>query len=123
MTKQEVKWMKQQIKENQLPKVLHSLETSLPSSIQLLTDTDIRQELLNRHQRAAQQYKTEMTTILLDTVDAKLYESRKLFDDEMEKLWHDQRTLSPNQRFNQTTIDLIEDHLFLFTEKVQYLSR
>jgi hypothetical protein len=115
--------MKKQIKENQLPKVLDSLQISLPSSIQSLTDMDVRQQLLSRHERITQQYKTEMTTILFDTVDGKLHESRKLFDDEMEKLWQDQCTLSSNERFNQTTIHLIEDYLFLLTEKVLYMSR
>jgi len=66
-----------------------------------------------------QQYKNDMTAILIDAVEAKLIESQKLFDDKIAKMWQNQRTLPSNQSFNPATLDLIDRHLLMLTEKAQ----
>jgi hypothetical protein len=98
---------------------INSIQISLPSSIQTLTDTDLRQQLSDGHHRIIQQYKNEMKTIFTETNEVKLRETQQFFDDEMTKMWHDQRALSIDQRLNPIIIAIIDRHLLLITDKIQ----
>ena len=111
--------LKQQTLLNKLPTTLHSVQIPPPLPIQSLLDMNLRQHLHDRHQHIMTQYKSEMMKIYTETLEVKLRESQKLFDDEMTKLWQDQRSLPTHQRLKQTMIDLIDRHLTLITSQVE----
>ncbi|CAF1392801.1 unnamed protein product [Adineta steineri] len=111
----------QHMSNNILPEVLCRVESSLPSSIQLIIDTDLRHQLCDRHRHITKKYKIEMMAIIIDTMKVKLEDSQKLFDDKLANMCHDQHLLPIGQRLNQTMIDMIERHLVFITEKIAYL--
>jgi len=111
--------MQQQALDNKLPKLFDSVYIPLPSSIHSLTDRNLREQLQARHQDIMKQYKNEMMKIYIETVEVKLRESQKLFDDEMAKFWKEQNSLPINQRLNQTMINLMDRHLTLIISKLE----
>jgi hypothetical protein len=60
-----------------------------------------------------------MATIFSDIVEIKLQESKKIFDNEMAKMWQNQRKLPMNQRLNSTMLQFIDRYFALATEKIQ----
>lgn len=121
-TEQEALWMKQPyFRQKKLLTALHSTQIPLPSAIQALTDIQLRERLADRHCQIIQQYKNEMMNILTDSIEVRLSQSQKLFDDELAYIWQHERTLPLDQQLNQTAIDLMYRHLLLISEKVQYI--
>ncbi|CAF1317160.1 unnamed protein product [Adineta steineri] len=119
--RQDVLWAEQYINNNKLPEILRRVESSLPSSIHLIIDTDLHHQLCERHRKITRNYRVEMMKIIIDTMKVKSEESQKLFDDKLANMWHDQHLLPIEQRFNQTMIDIIHDHLLFITKKIEFL--
>jgi len=112
-----VAWIKQNIDQNKtLPQILRSVELSLPSSLQPLIEMDF-----HPHRQITQPYKQEMITILKDTIETKLYKSQLLLNHEITKICQNQSILPLDQQFNHTMTDLLQRHLILITEKIQYM--
>jgi len=99
---------------------LQIVELSLPSSLQPLIDIDLHQRLSHDHRQITQQYKQEIIAILIDTIETKLHESQLLFHNDITKIWQNQCISPIDQQFNETMLDLIQHHLLIITEKIQY---
>ena len=102
-----------------LPKVFDPIQIPLPPSINSLTDRNLREQLQDRHHQIMKQYWSKMMHIYTETLEIKLQEAQKLFDEELTKFWRNQRLLPVQQRLKQTMIDLMEQHLTLITNKTQ----
>ena len=99
--------------------VLSNIQLSLSSSIQSLSDANFRHYLSDRYQQIIQNYRQEMIKIIVDTMEHRLHEFQKLFEDELAVMWLLQRSLSVHARLNEVMLDSIEKHLVLIGEKIQ----
>ncbi|UJR06548.1 hypothetical protein I4U23_010831 [Adineta vaga] len=111
-TKQELNWIQCQIQRHKLLDVLSNIQLSLSTAIRSLNDMDLRHHLMNRHQHIIQQYRQEMIKIIVDTMQAKLNEFRKLFENQV-------ALMRESLQSNQIMLDLIEKHLLLISKKIQ----
>ena len=119
---QDIVWIKQPyIQEKKLIKSLQKIRNSVPSFIQSLANIELRTQLTSQHQQIIQHYQHEMMNIFINLIDAKFEQCEKIFNSEVAQLWKNQRTLPVNERFTSTMIDLIERHLLMIVEKVEYM--
>lgn len=116
---QEIRRTQQYVEHNKLSKLLDSIQMSLSSSIQSLTDIQLRQQLSERHHNIIQQYKNEMITIFTDTMGAKLNESETLFNNKVIELCQKHSLLPVHEQLNQSMIQLISRYGLSTTEKFQ----
>jgi len=119
--RQDVRWIEQSITDNKVIELLDSIEISLPSSIQSITDMNLHQQLSDRHRKSMQQYKNEMLLIFIDAKKAKLHQYEKILNDETEKIRQNQLLLPIDERLNRSNINIIERYLILITEKVEWI--
>ncbi|CAF1506721.1 unnamed protein product [Adineta ricciae] len=121
MVKQEFLWIQKQINNNKLLTELNNIQLSLASTFQSLADINLRQTLIDRHREVIQKYQQDMTTIIYDTMEAKLNELHNIFEGATATMWLIQQSFPMHLRMNQTMIDLIEHHLPILTQKAKYI--
>ncbi|CAF1484850.1 unnamed protein product [Adineta steineri] len=117
--RQQVVWIKHNINHRRLFPILRSVEISLPSSIEPLINMDLNECF--SHRRITQQYKQEMITKLIDSIESTLGESQKLFNEKLEQMRQNQCQIPTDQQLNKAMFDLIEHHLLVITDKVQHI--
>ncbi|CAF4574193.1 unnamed protein product, partial [Rotaria magnacalcarata] len=54
---------------------------------------------------------TNKVTISLDLIKQHMHQCQKQFNKEFEHMWHNQKTLSPDQRLTSTMVHLIDQRL------------
>ncbi|CAF5066569.1 unnamed protein product [Rotaria magnacalcarata] len=123
MSKCDFDTIKQLLRQKELPKSLDTIQVVFPTYIQAIHDHRIRQEYLNRHEQIMETYKNEMMILLVHIAEIFMLEIQQLFDDEMAKLWQEQRCLPIKKRFNSTVLNLIEERFRNITKKVQCMSK
>ncbi|CAF3317900.1 unnamed protein product [Rotaria sp. Silwood2] len=122
-SQQEVKLFQKYLEEKKLPASFNSIHIPLPSFIQTLDDSSVRQYLIHRHQQIIHRYKNDMITIYRNISQVYMCDAQKIFDDSMAKLWREQHSLPIDQQFHSVILNLIEQRLTNITDKVQSMYR
>jgi len=109
--------LKQRLRHGYLPESLHSLQLPLPfsSSLDKITDLNIRQNLLDRHTKTVEQTKLETTKFYITNAEAQIQEYQLKFDQDIVQM------RSPNQPLSQSMVQLLEQRFKNIDERLEYL--
>jgi hypothetical protein len=91
-----------------------SLDTTATTTT---TDGSIRQQLLNKHEKLIRRKKIDLMAIHISRAEAKFFQCRKIFNDELSKMRQNHRNLVKNQGMATVLTNLIEQRFKNITDK------
>jgi hypothetical protein len=91
-----------------------SLDTTTTTTT---TDGSIRQQLLNKHEKLIRRKKIDLMAIHISRAEAKFFQCRKIFNDELPKMRQNHRNLVKNQAMPTVLTNLIEQRFKNITDK------
>ena len=115
----EVEMLKQRLQHGFLPEPLHSLQLPLPlspsSSLDKITDPNIRQHVLARHTQTTEQTKSEMMALYIGVAEVKMQECQLQFDQNVAEL------RSADRQLSGTMVNIVKQRFKNIDERFQYL--
>ena len=85
------------------------------------TITQTQQQLYIRYTQIIQQSKDEMMIVYLTSAEAQMHQYDKQFNDELKRMWQEQRSVRINQKLTKAMLILIEHHYNNISERVKFM--
>ena len=114
-SRQELSVLKHYLKLKRFPLSIATIQIQAPIFIRTIQDTNIRQDLFERHQQIIHNFKNDMMHLLLQMHEKYLVDKQKQFDISMDQFRQEQ--------FNSTIVNLIEENLKNIEEKWETISQ
>ncbi|CAF5166352.1 unnamed protein product, partial [Rotaria magnacalcarata] len=111
ITKYEFNLFKNQIPEHCLSNSVQNQHRANSSLVATAHSAMIQEKFFKQYVEVESHTSTNKVTISLDLIKQHMHQCQKQFNKEFEHMWHNQKTLSPDQRLTSTMVHLIDQRL------------
>jgi hypothetical protein len=94
-----------------------AMSTSLDTTTSTTTDGNIRQRLLDKHEKLIQRKTIDLMAIHISRAEVKFFQRRKIFNEELSKMQENHRNLVKNQGMPTVLTNLIQQRFKNITDK------
>ena len=95
-----------------------SIATAIAPLLDSFTDAVVRKKLYDQQAQLVKQLKDDMFSLHVNSAKAEVQYYDQRDEDEIKKMWQDQRSLTSNQRLTPAMLDLIEQRAKILEERV-----
>ena len=119
ITRHEVHFLKQRLSSHIASHPFRSQPIAQSSLIDSINNSDLRQQLYKQYKSVAEQARTTMMNVYMESAEGQMSQSDKQFSIEMNEMWKVNKSLPLDQQFTQVMLNLIDQRLANITARIK----